>query len=245
MKAETDGKQQFDALRDMFLQSVPGYSSRGMPQIAKPVFEVWTNRNFYSGNAIESSRLEKLTPQQRFNETTTEAAKGLSKILPFLSPIQIEHLSNGYFGQIPLIVMGAADGLFRKETRGEPVERRLSEMPLIGSSFQRKYGGADTDVMFRLAEESMQAKATYDDMRRKGQAQTAKDFLEENRGQIATAGMARNYRNMMGKLRTDQDHITNMEKLTAAEKRVRIDKLDAVRQELSNKYERALKKASS
>jgi hypothetical protein len=245
MKEETDGKQQFQALRDMFLQSIPGYSSRGMPQIAKPVFEVWTNKNFYSGNAIESARMEKLTPQQRFNETTTEAAKGLSKLLPFLSPIQIEHLSNGYFGQIPLIVMSAADGLFRKETRGEPIERRVSELPLIGSSFQRKYGGADSDVMFRLAEESMQAKATYDDMRRKGQVQDAKDFLEENRGQIATAGMARNYRNMMGKLRTDQEHITNMEKLTAAEKRARIDKLDAVRQELADKYEKAIKKAEA
>lgn len=178
MKAEVDGVQQLQALRDMFLQSVPGYSSRGVPQIFKPAFEVYSNKRFFNDSAIESERMLKLSPQQRFTESTTEAAKMLSKVLPGFSPVQIEHLATGYFGQLPLIVMGAADGLFRKETRGEPAERRVSDLPFIGSSFQKKYGGADSDVMYRMAGESMQAKATFDDMRKKGQGQEAKDFLK-------------------------------------------------------------------
>ena len=242
MKAEVDGVQQLEALRDMFLQSVPGYSSRGVPQIFKPAFEVYSNKRFFNDSAIESARMEKLSPQQRFSETTTEAAKMLSKVLPGFSPVQIEHLATGYFGQLPLIVMGAADGLFRKESRGEPVEKRVSDLPFIGSSFQKKYGGADSDVMYRMAGESLQAKATYDDMRKKGQGQAAKDFLEDNRALVASAALARNYQNVMGKLRSDADRINNMQNLTGAEKRARLDKIDAARQDVADKFEKVMKR---
>jgi hypothetical protein len=242
MKAEVDGVQQLQALRDMFLQSVPGYSSKGVPQIFKPAFEVYSNKRFFNDSAIESERMLKLSPQQRFTESTTEAAKMLSKVLPGFSPVQIEHLATGYFGQLPLIVMGAADGLFRKETRGEPAERRVSDLPFIGSSFQKKYGGADSDVMYRMAGESMQAKATFDDMRKKGQGQEAKDFLEDNRELIASAALARNYQNVMGKLRADADRINSMENMTGAEKRARLDKIDAARQDVADKFEKAMKR---
>ena len=242
MKAEVDGVQQLQALRDMFLQSVPGYSSRGVPQIFKPAFEVYSNKRFFNDSAIESERMLKLSPQQRFTESTTEAAKMLSKVLPGFSPVQIEHLATGYFGQLPLIVMGAADGLFRKETRGEPAEKRVSDLPFIGSSFQKKYGGADSDVMYRLADEAMQAKATFDDMRKKGQAQEARDFLEDNRELIASAVLARNYQNVMGKLRADADRISSMENMTGAEKRARLDKIDAARQDVADKFEKAMKR---
>jgi hypothetical protein len=242
MKAETDGVQQWQALRDMFLQSVPGYSSKFMPQIVKPAFEVWTNKSFFNDASIESARMQKLTPEQRFSETTTEAAKALSKAVPILSPVQIEHIATGYFGQLPLIVMGAANGLFRKESRGEAAEKRVTDLPFIGSSFQKKYGGADTDVMYRLAEESMQAKATFDDLRKKGQAQGAKDFLEDNRALIASASLARNYQNVMSKLRADADRINNTERMSSAEKRARLDKIDEARQDVADKFEKAMKR---
>jgi len=242
MKAETDGVQQWQALRDMFLQSVPGYSSKFMPQIVKPAFEVWTNKNFFNDTAIESARLQKLSPQERFSETTTEAAKALSKAVPILSPIQIEHIATGYFGQLPLIIAGAANGLFRTETRGEPAEKRITDLPFIGSSFQKKYGGADTDVMYRLSTESMQAKTTFDDLRRKGQVTEAKDYLEENRVLIASAPLARNYQNVMGKLRADAERINSLERMGAAEKRARLNKIDEARQDVADKFERAMKK---
>lgn len=245
MKAETDGKQQFQALRDMFLQSVPGYSSRGVPQVVKPVFEVWTNKNFFNGNDIESARMQEKTIPERFGAATTEAAKAMSKALPFLSPVQIEHLASGYFGQLPLVIMAAADGLFRKETRGEAPERRVTDLPFIGSSFQKKYGGADADVMYRMATESLQAKASYDSMLKQGRVEDAKDFLAENRAEIATAGLANQYKTQMGRLRADEERITGMEKMTGAEKRARIDKLNEARQAISERYEAALKRAQA
>ncbi len=242
MKAETDGAQQFQALRDMFLQSVPGYSSKFVPQVIKPAFEVYSNKNFFSGNNIESERMLEKTPHERFGAATTEAAKAMSKAFPFFSPVQIEHLASGYFGQLPLIVMGAANGLFRKESKGEAPEKRITDLPFIGSSFQKKFGGADADVMYRMANESTQAKNSYDSMLKQGRVEEAREFLEDNRTQIVAARVANQYKTQMGRLRSDEERITGLEKMTAAEKRVRIDKLDEARQALSEKFEAAMKR---
>ena len=245
MKEETDGKQQFQALRDMFLMSIPGYSSKFMPQIIKPAFEVYSNKSFYTGNDIESARMQDKTLQERFSTSTTEAAKSLSKALPMLSPVQIEHLASGYFGQLPLIVMGAANSLFRSPTAGEAPEKRITEMPFIGSSFQKKFGGGDADVMYRMATESLQAKSSYDSMLKQGRREDAKDFLEEHRTEIAVAGLANQYKTAMGRLRADEERITGMEKMSAEEKRVRIDRINAARQDISAKFENAIKRAEA
>ena len=242
MKAETDGVQQFQALRDMFLQSVPGYSSKFAPQIIKPAFEVYTNRNFFSGNNIESARMEGKTPQERFGAATTEAAKAMSRAFPFLSPVQIEHLATGYFGQLPLIIAGAADGLFRRESKGEAPEKRITDLPFIGSSFQKKFGGADADSVYRMANESTQAKNSYDSMIKQGRVEEAKEFMADNRAEIVAARLANQYKTQMGRLRSDEERITGMERMTGAEKRARIDKIDEARQALSEKFEVAMKR---
>jgi hypothetical protein len=242
MKAETDGKQQFDALRDMFLMSIPGYSSKFMPQIIKPAFEVYSNKNFYTGSDIESQRMQDKTTAERFNVSTTEVAKSMSKMLPMLSPIQIEHISNGYFGQLPLIIAAAANGLFRKETQGEAPEKRITDMPFIGSSFQKKYGGADADVAYRIAKESKQAKDTYDSMLKQGRVADAREFLADNRTEIVSAGIANQYRTQMGRLRADEERITGMAGLSGEEKRKRIDRINDARQAISEKFEAALKR---
>ena len=240
MKAETDGKQQWQALRDIFLSSVPGYSSAGMPQAIKPIFEVWTNKNFFSGSAIESARMERLSPQERFSASTTEAAKALAQALPMLSPVKIEHLATGYFGQLPLIVAGAANGLFRREGAGVAPEKRITETPFFGQAFQKQFGGADTDVVYREATAAMQAKATYNKMRTEGRPEAAQEFLEDNRVKVASANMAGNYQTQMGRLRRDADRVSAMPTLSAQEKRARLDKIEEARQSLSDRYRAAL-----
>ena len=240
MKAQTDGKQQWQALRDMFLSSVPGYSSAGMPQAIKPIFELWTNKNYFSGNAIESARMERLSPQERFGAATTEAAKALSKALPLLSPVQIEHLATGYFGQLPLVIAGAADGLFRRD--GAAPEKRITEMPFIGQAFQKQFGGADTDVMYRDATAAIQAKNTFDKIRKEGRAEDAKEFFADNRVEIASAGLARNYQTQMGRLRTDAERVGANTNMSAQEKRARLDKIEEARQSIADRYRAALRR---
>lgn len=244
MKAETDGKQQFKALKDIFLSSVPGYSSLFMPQAVKPLLEVFTNKNFFSGQNIESVAMQGRSPEERFNASTTEAAKALGKVLP-LSPIQIEHLARGYFGTAPLALMSVASGFMREESKGEAPERRLSETPILGTVFQRKYGGADADTMYAFAKEATQRAASLKEIQKSGDAAAVKEYLASHRTEIALAPMARQFETVMGRLRTQENVIRNRKDLNAEEKRARLDQLDKVKQDVADKFNAAVRRAEA
>ena len=240
IKGEVDTPQQLRALKDMFVGAIPGTSSNFMPQIIKPMTEIYANKIFFSGNAIESERQRKLDPEARYNAHTTEVAKWMATMVPGLSPIQIEHIVSGYLGQIPLMVLASTNDLFR-DGKEEPT-RKLSERPLIGSAFQRKYGGEEADVVYKLATEASQAKRTFDDYRKTGKIQEAKDYLQEHRAEIAVAPMAMQYQKVMGALRTQEEIIRNS-KASSDAKEKRIDELNAQRQLQSERYLKAIRRA--
>lgn len=226
MKAETNNAEQFAALRDMFLQSIPGYSSRGVPQIVKPVFEVWTDKNFFTGAPIESLRLKNMDITERYTESTTEMAKAMSKALPVLSPIQIEHIVRGYLGIAPLAAAAMINGAVPTAERGEKATGRASDLPLVGSAFQRKMGGAQADEVFALAETAFQSRTTFNTMVKEGRREEAKAYRDENKVELASAIDAGHYRQLMGRLNSDVRRTQNRTDLSGDEKRARIDRLE-------------------
>jgi len=240
IKGEVDTPQQLRALKDMFVGAIPGASSMGVPQIIKPIAEVYANKNFYSGNPLVSARLEKLDPEAQYNANTTEFAKFMAKMVPGLSPIQIEHIVSGYLGQIPLMIAATTNDLFR-DGKAEPT-RKMSDMPLIGSSFQRKYGGEDADVVYKLATDAAAAKRTFDNYRKTGKIEDAKAYLQEHRAEITVAPMALQYQKIMGALRT-QEEIIRGSNMPPDAKAKRIDDLDKQRQLQSERYLKAIRRA--
>jgi Large polyvalent protein associated domain 38 len=240
-----DTKQQVKALRDMFLSSVPGYTSMFTPELVKPIAEVWTNKDFYTGEPIESERMSRKTVDERYTQTTSELAKAFSKALPMLSPIQIEHIVKGYLGSLPLAAANVTNSLFTKGTTGEAPEARASDMPVVGGLFQRKYGGAESDVVYGLAKEATAAADTYRSMLKEGRIEDAKEFLENNRAQIFAGKAGRRYENVMGSLRTQQDVIINNKKLSDVEKRAKIDSLDALKQKETDLFMKAIRDAET
>ena len=236
MREQTDNKEQWAAIKDLFINSIPGASSMGVPQIIKPIAEVWTNKNFMSGSEVESRRLQGLSTEERYNATTTELAKQMSKALPILSPIQIEHIVRGYLGVLPLAAAAAANGMFEGEGKGEKPEKRLSETALVGSAFQKKFGGADSDVVFRLAGDAMEARTTLNKMLNEGRREEAIAYREKNRAELQSASAAGQYRQLVGRINADLRRTQERTDLTAVEKRARIDKLDEAKQQAAQRF---------
>jgi hypothetical protein len=236
MRAETDGKAQWEAIKDLFLGSIPGYSSMGIPQIAKPALEVWTNKNFLTGGNVESLRLRGLDTEERYLATTTELAKQMSKAVPILSPIQIEHIVRGYLGVLPLAAAAGANSLFEREGKGEKPEGRASNLPLIGTAFQKKYGGADADVVFREAQEAMEARTTFNKMVSEGRREDALEYRDKNRAELAMATAAGQYRQVIGRINADIRRTQERNDLTPAEKRLRLDALDKAKQDRAEAF---------
>jgi hypothetical protein len=245
MREETDGKAQWRALKDMFLGSIPGYSSMGVPQLVKPAFEVWTNKNFLTGAPVESARLQGLDPEERYNTTTTELAKSLAKAVPILSPIQIEHLVRGYLGVLPLAAAAGANSLFETRDKGERPEGRTSDLPLIGTQFQKKFGGADSEVVFHLADEAKQARSTFNNMLKEGRREDAIEYRDSHRVALSSASAAGQYQQLVGRINLDVRRTQERNDLSGAEKRDRLDKLDEAKQAAAQRFIQLVKRLES
>jgi hypothetical protein len=140
------------------------------------------------------------------------------------------------------MVLASTNEMFR-EGKEEPT-RKLSEMPLIGSSFQRKYGGEEADVVYKLANDAMEAKRTFDSYRKTGKLEEAKDFLADNRAEIMVAPMAAQYQKLMGALRK-QEEIIRGSNMPPDAKEKRIDALNEQRQLQSERYLKAIRRAEA
>jgi hypothetical protein len=208
----------------------------GMPQLVKPAFEVWTNKNFLTGGNVESLRLQGLDTEERYLATTTELAKEMSKAVPILSPIQIEHLVRGYLGVLPLVAAAGANSLFEREDKGAKPEGRASDLPLIGSAFQKKYGGADADVVFREVDEIMQTRNTFNDILKSGRREEAIEYRDNHSVELALASAAGQYRQVIGRINADVRRTQERNDLTPEEKRLRLDALDKAKQDRAEAF---------
>jgi hypothetical protein len=81
-----------------------------MPQAMVPAIEVLTNWDFFRQRPIENLGVSRLPPEQRTGPTVSAVAEGLAQILPGgVSPLQVEHLINGYFGLGGKVVTSGVD----------------------------------------------------------------------------------------------------------------------------------------
>ncbi len=235
MREDVGGGAQAEALFDMLTNSIPGASSKGVPQLVKPVFETWTNTNFFSGQAIESASQKNLTPEERYSASTSEMAKALSKALPVLSPLQIEHLVKGYFGIIPLAIANTANGLFATDDTVERPAPRITDTPLIGAAFQRKFGGGDADAAYTIAEDVRKVEGTFKKMQNEGRRADVQEFLEKHIRELRLGPAAKQFEVRMAKIK-DQEMKIRASSMSADTKRERIDALDKIRQDTAASY---------
>jgi hypothetical protein len=97
------------------------------PQMISPALEIWGNKSKFTGRAIESQSMQRLSPSERKNVWTSETAVKLSENLDAVSwgnvtfsPVQIEHLVNGYLGWFGATVLAVVDETVTKPLSGTP-----------------------------------------------------------------------------------------------------------------------------
>lgn len=94
-----------------------------MPQPLKPVLEVVTNKNLYTGKDIVPSYMKGKPKEEQAYKFTSGTARALGKATN-LSPLQAQHLVKGYLGSTGTDIMGQIDrtladkGIIPKEQAG-------------------------------------------------------------------------------------------------------------------------------
>lgn len=167
-------------------------SMNPVPQLIKPVIDVYANKDRFSGRPIESMGMERLKSEYRFNDRTSMTARALSTAansvtglvgVDSASPVQIDHMLRGYFGWLGSFVVGAGDIVARPAT-GQ-VGHATPDMWKVAT------GGMVSDLrdapsryvsqMYTQAREIEQAYGTYRELLKQGKTQEAQEFAADNR----------------------------------------------------------------
>ena len=110
------------------------FSMNPIPQAFKPVIELGMNENSFTGRPIEDQSMSRLSPSLRARPDTSRLAEASSRGVESalgvvgagnsaLSPVQIDHLIQGYFGAVGSTAVGLADTLWRR-AQGESLPAR-------------------------------------------------------------------------------------------------------------------------
>lgn len=207
-------------------------SMNPIPQVVKPILDVYSNKDSFSGREIESAGMERLEPQYRFNQNSSMAARGTSSAMSAvignhaLSPLQIDQMLRGYFGWLGTFVVGAGDLIARPMT-DQPEKPRPDYWKLAtGGMVSDKDSGSSRYVsqMYEQAKELEMAYATYRDLQKKGKTQDAKEYAAEHKEQLNRYGRVEGVKGNMAAM---NERIRMIERSTksAEEKRDLIRKI--------------------
>ena len=232
MTTEHGGEEAVKAFKQILLQTVPGGSSYGIPQAAKPLIEVGLGKSFYTGRDILSAREKQLLPEAQYRVNTSEAAKLVGSTLD-VSPIKIEALVSGYTGTMGLAFLQAISlGVPSKETPERAV-RRLSEYPILGGAFQPNDAGGIINSVYERMNDISQVKNTVDNMLKEGKVQEAEALITRRGTDYMQAELANTFKANMNML-TQAERAIASSTMTPVEKRKQLDEIRKMKIAIAN-----------
>lgn len=204
------------------------------PQIAKPIMELYMNKNMFTGRAIETSSDRRYSKAERADYHTSEVAKMLGN--DYLSPKQIDHLIKGYFSTIGDIVLNgtniAVDAVTENERptkhwyEGSVIPARVFYKDLSSPSFTKSQ-----QRFYDIYTEYSQAKSDYKRAVEMGDKVKAKEILTEGRVNIALLPMMDKYKRKLTDVNNRIDAVRNTKSLSADEKRSYINAYNRLKAE--------------
>lgn len=242
---EMTGKRFGQRMRDLLMQNL---SMNPTPQLVKPMIDLYANKDGFSGREIETQGMEKLRPEDRYTNRTSEVARFLGQMgLPNpaqllmgrvegLSPVQIDHLIRGYFSWVGTSATTMLDyGIRPMMDRGDRPDMRLKDTFLAGNFVESLPSGSSRYVtqFYEQAKEIEQMYASYQQAIKEGDTAKAQEIRADNaegfaaRRRIEAAKRAQSL--ISGQMRAIERNKT----MTGEEKRARLDQLEKQRDRLA------------
>jgi hypothetical protein len=162
-----------------------------VPQVFKPLWDVYSNKDGHSGIPIETMGMERLLPEFRFTSETTAPAKALSTIaMGTLSPVQIDHMIKGYFAWLGTFVVGGADMGVNLVTSGQakgPAKPSIDIISKISNGMVRTLPEKQSryvNQIYEQAKELEQVYGTQQYLLHKRKIEEYREFTEEHKDEL-------------------------------------------------------------
>lgn len=201
-----------------------------MPQLVKPMTEVWANKNSYTGNDIVPQGMENLEPGLQAKEDTKDILKLLGEKFN-VSPAKMQHLIQGYTGGMGIMALTAADVIIEASDLklDNPVNR--NNVWGIGKFWRddEMVSSKQVSEFYEFAREVDKAVYTISALKAQGDVSKLRDYIEDNADLLANKQVVSKMKSAFRNIRTQMKLVKASKTMSADQKDEAIRKLIAVR----------------
>jgi len=228
--ADSEGKQFTNALTRMMFDT---FAMNPMPQIIKPVVDLYANKDSFTGAPIETAGMEALSKAERKADTTSPLALALSPILNIalpekaeLSPVQVDYAIKGYFGWLGGTVATTSMYAVMPFKEGAYPDTQWMDKASLG--FVKTLPSNMSQYTTAFYENNKQIQQAFADMRHYseiGEMDKVQEIMEEKGDKIALQKLYTQTSKQMANIRKQISVVTNDKSMDGATKREEIDRM--------------------
>jgi hypothetical protein len=228
--ADSEGKQFTDALSRMMLDT---FAMNPIPQVIKPVVDLYANKDSFTGAPIETAGMEALSKAERKADTTSPLAMALAPVLNIalpekaeLSPVQVDYAIKGYFGWLGGTIASTSMYAVAPFKDGEYPDTKWMDKASLG--FVKSLPSNMSQYTTAFYESNKQIQQAFADMRNYveiGEMDKVQQIMEEKGDKIALQKMYTQTSKQMANIRNQISVVTNDTSLDGATKREQIDQM--------------------
>lgn len=240
-----EGKQFKDTLSRMLFDTF----AFNLPQAFKPLVDLYSNKDSFTGAPIESAGMERLSKAERATDNTSALAKLLggvaNLVLPEkaeVSPVQMDYAIKAYFGWLGGTAAWASNYAVAPFRDGEYPDQKWVDKVSLG--YLRQLPSTQSRYVQSFYEYNRKFNQSLADMRHYaevGQADKVMEILEKKGDEIGMAKFYDKTSDNMAKIRRQIRVVTNDPNMTGAEKTEAIDRMKLLISELAKQAEEARK----
>lgn len=242
----TDSKRFMHQMGDLINGQL---SMNPIPQLFRPMIDVYSNKDAFSGRPIESLAMQRLKPEDRYTYNTSEIARMLSGagvlIDPIsfvagtgvkrLSPVQIDSLIRGYFSGLGVFATSTVDSLLHHSVidRGEALPLTLKDF--AGSFAERLPSNSSryVDMLYTTALKIEQSYGSYTNAIKRGDTEEARAIFERDREYIAKYHMVESLKKNESIITRQIQKTMNSKTMTGEQKDIVIRRLKATQDRIA------------
>ena len=227
---EAEGKQFENTLRRMISDT---FSLNPMPQMFKPLVDLYSNKDSFTGAPIESAGMERLSKEERKTDNTSPLAMAVSGIsnlfLPTkaeMSPVQAEYAIKAYFGWLGGTIAWASKHAMSPFNEGAYPSEKWVDIASVG--FIKSLPATQSEYVTSFYENAKGISEAFADMRHYaaiGDSAKVQAILEEKGDKVALAKLYDNTSKQMAKIRQYIRIYTEDTSMSAEDKRENIDRM--------------------
>lgn len=227
------------------------FSLNPMPQMIKPLIDIYANKDSFTGAPIESAGMERLSKQERMTNKTSGVAvalggisEGAAKVLTFnpdaqgISPIQMDYFIKSYLGWMGATAASTADLAVEPFTEGTRVRKPVIDTLAMG--FIKTEPELQSKYMTQFYENNAKLQSALADMRHYaelGDMEKVTKIMEEKGDQIALSKIYDKATKQLAELRKQSRIIENSKDISTEDKRAEMNRIKILMSDIARQME--------